>query len=114
MYLFIYFFNSGDSSLWRFLLDLLLTPEHGSILQWTGNDNEFRIVDVATVAKLWERHKRPHNDGTKEQVDVGRFTDLLSNSCSSEEMDEVDRNTLTFKFAVNIEKYIREHKCVSM
>lgn len=52
--------NNGQIQLWQFLLELLTTKEYISIIQWIGNEGEFRLNHPEVVAHLWgERKNKP-------------------------------------------------------
>ncbi|KAJ8916552.1 hypothetical protein NQ315_000194 [Exocentrus adspersus] len=45
--------NNGQIQLWQFLLELLTSQEYRSIIQWIGNDGEFKLNHPEMVAHLW-------------------------------------------------------------
>lgn len=52
--------NNGQIQLWQFLLELLTTRQYKSVIQWIGNDGEFKLTHPAVVAHLWgERKNKP-------------------------------------------------------
>lgn len=52
--------NNGQIQLWQFLLELLTNKEFKSIIQWIGNDGEFKLKHPEVVAHLWgERKNKP-------------------------------------------------------
>lgn len=52
--------NNGQIQLWQFLLELLTSKEFKSIIQWIGNDGEFKLKHPEVVAHLWgERKNKP-------------------------------------------------------
>lgn len=97
--------------LWQFLLDLLLTPNHGTIIQWTGRENEFKIVDTPTVARLWSAHCQSHRveEGS---ACLDEFQSALESCCSHGLLQRVGGRVSTFKFLINIQRYIIEHKSI--
>jgi GA-binding protein transcription factor alpha len=53
---FYYFISTGSNGqiqLWQFLLELLTEKQHRDVIQWVGNDGEFKLVDPEMVAQLW-------------------------------------------------------------
>ncbi|KHJ40611.1 Ets-domain protein [Trichuris suis] len=48
-------------TLWQFLLELLLSKEHGDIIQWTNADGEFKLLNAQEVARLWGLRKNKPN-----------------------------------------------------
>jgi hypothetical protein len=52
--------NNGQIQLWQFLLELLTDKEHRSVIQWLGNEGEFKLHNPEMVAQLWgERKNKP-------------------------------------------------------
>ena len=103
-YLFHYAIDRGHLQLWEFLLDLLLTPNHGSIIQWTGNDYEFNIVNPEAIVRLWGAHKnKPH-------MTYEKMSRSLRYYYNQGIMDKVPGKRFTFKFAFDIQKYIIDNK----
>ena len=51
----------SNVTLWQFLLELLLSNQHGDIIQWTNNEGEFKLINAEEVAKQWGLRKNKHN-----------------------------------------------------
>nr|CAH7744677.1 unnamed protein product [Callosobruchus chinensis] len=52
--------SNGQIQLWQFLLELLTSREYHNIIQWIGNEGEFRLNHPELVARLWgERKNKP-------------------------------------------------------
>jgi GA-binding protein transcription factor alpha len=52
--------NNGQIQLWQFLLELLTDREHRGVIQWLGNEGEFKLHNPEMVAQLWgERKNKP-------------------------------------------------------
>nr|XP_057933019.1 ETS domain-containing protein Elk-3 [Doryrhamphus excisus] len=49
------------STLWQFLLQLLLDQNHRHLICWTSNDGEFKLLKSEEVAKLWGLRKNKTN-----------------------------------------------------
>ena len=45
--------NNGQVQLWQFLLELLTVKEHRGVIQWLGEDGEFKLNNPEIVAQLW-------------------------------------------------------------
>lgn len=53
--------TNGQIQLWQFLLEILTDASHRDIIQWQGEDGEFKLVDAERVAQLWgERKNKPN------------------------------------------------------
>ena len=61
MFMFILPGMESNITLWQFLLELLLSNNYPQIIQWTGNDGEFKLIDAEEVAKLWGMRKNKQN-----------------------------------------------------
>jgi hypothetical protein len=48
-------------TLWQFLLELLISNQYTSIITWTKNDGEFKLVNAEEVARLWGLRKNKTN-----------------------------------------------------
>ncbi|XP_030376185.1 DNA-binding protein Ets97D [Scaptodrosophila lebanonensis] len=52
--------NNGQVQLWQFLLEILTDSEHTDIIEWVGNEGEFKLSDPDRVARLWgEKKNKP-------------------------------------------------------
>lgn len=52
--------NNGQIQLWQFLLELLTDKDHRDVIQWLGDDGEFKLLNPEMVAQLWgERKNKP-------------------------------------------------------
>ncbi|XP_054656834.1 ETS domain-containing protein Elk-3 isoform X2 [Dunckerocampus dactyliophorus] len=51
----------SSSTLWQFLLQLLLDQSHRHLICWTSNDGEFKLLKSEEVAKLWGLRKNKTN-----------------------------------------------------
>lgn len=49
--------TTGSIQLWQFLLELLSSSEHSDLLEWHGDEGEFRLLNPEKVAELWGRVK---------------------------------------------------------
>ncbi|GAB6019920.1 hypothetical protein CHUAL_001451 [Chamberlinius hualienensis] len=49
--------NNGQIQLWQFLLELLTDKDHREVIQWIGDDGEFKLNNPEIVAQLWGQRK---------------------------------------------------------
>ena len=54
---FFFLGNNGQIQLWQFLLELLTDKEYRDIIQWVGDDGEFKLHNPEMVAQLWGQRK---------------------------------------------------------
>ena len=91
----------GVVQLWQFLLDMLLTPDKSFIIQWTGNEYEFTILQPDDIAAMWGKCKG------KPRMNFEKLSRGLRYYYSKGIMDKVPGKKLTFKFTCNVEDYVR-------
>ena len=96
--------------LWEFILHLLLTPNHGNIIQWTGNNYEFSIINPLGLTTLW---------GEVTGNDNITFNTLLGELRSYSGLgilEQVEGKELTYSFVMDIQKYmsIYGHKIIQL
>ncbi|ESO07338.1 hypothetical protein HELRODRAFT_110801 [Helobdella robusta] len=53
--------NNGQIQLWQFLLELLTDKSYREVIQWAGDDGEFRLINPEYVAQLWGQRKSKAN-----------------------------------------------------
>lgn len=52
--------NNGQIQLWQFLLELLTDRSAREVIQWLGDEGEFKLINPEGVAGLWgERKHKP-------------------------------------------------------
>lgn len=93
--------------LWQFLLDLLLTPNHASLVQWTGRENEFKVVDMPAMALLWQNQENAEHDVGKHHQTLTELKEALDMCCA---VQKVTGKEATFKFLIDIQRYIIDQK----
>lgn len=49
--------NNGQIQLWQFLLELLTDKECREVIQWLGDDGEFKLNNPELVAQMWGQRK---------------------------------------------------------
>lgn len=98
------FSNCTEFQLWEFLLDLLLTPERSSIIRWTGNGYEFKILNPQAVSHLWSSQR---NRPTSSYEHLSRA--LRYYYCKGI-LDKVPGRRLVFKFSFDVQKYVCARK----
>ena len=53
--------SGGQIQLWQFLLEILTDVKYLDIIQWEGDEGEFKLFNAERVAQLWgERKNRPN------------------------------------------------------
>ena len=93
-------YSVGSEHLWQFLLHLLLSPNHGHIIQWTGHGYEFCITDPTTLTKMWaQSSKNPELTFHGLLGELQSFYGLGILEC-------VEGKELTYQFVLDIQKYL--------
>ena len=49
--------NNGQIQLWQFLLELLTDKDCREVIQWVGDEGEFKLNNPEMVAQLWGQRK---------------------------------------------------------
>ena len=49
--------NNGQIQLWQFLLELLTDKECREVIQWLGDEGEFKLNNPELVAQMWGQRK---------------------------------------------------------
>ena len=80
---------------------MLLTPDKSFMIQWTGNEYEFTILQPDDIAAMWGERKR------KPRMNYDKLSRGLRYYYSKGIMDKVPGKKLTFKFTCNVEDYVR-------
>lgn len=92
----------GDSRthLWEFILHLLLTPNHGNLIQWTGDNYEFTIIDPEGLTAAWS---------SVSNTDNRNFNTILGTLRSYSGLgilEPVQDKKLTYTFVMDIQRYM--------
>ena len=83
---------------WQFLLDMLLTPDKSFMIQWTGNEYEFTILQPDDIAAMWGERKR------KPRMNYDKLSHDLRYYYGKGILNKVSERKLTFKFTCNVLK----------
>ena len=87
--------------LWQFLLELLVSEEDTSLLQWTDNEFEFQITRPTELSQLWGQFA----GGSAMTYD--HFLAGLKCHFNQGIMSQVQGRKLTFRFAGHIRNYVQ-------
>ena len=49
--------NNGQIQLWQFLLELLTDKDCREVIQWIGEEGEFKLNNPEMVAQMWGQRK---------------------------------------------------------
>ena len=49
--------NNGQIQLWQFLLELLTDKDCREVIQWIGDEGEFKLNNPEMVAQMWGQRK---------------------------------------------------------
>jgi hypothetical protein len=93
--------SSSVNHLWQFLLHLLLSPNHGNIIQWTGQGYEFSIIDPNTIISMWS------NKSNNPSFTLNGLIGELRSYSGLNILEKVDDKELTYQFKIDIQSYLR-------
>ena len=96
--------------LWEFVLHLLLTPNHGNTIQWTGDNYEFFIIDPQGLSKMWAEVTG------KAELNFNNLLGILRSYSGLGILEPVEERKMTYTFVMDIQKYmsIYGHKIVDL
>ena len=96
--------------LWEFILHLLLTPNHGNIIQWTGENYEFSIIDPHALTLTWAQVTN------SQDLNFNSLLGTLRSYSGLGILEQVEGKKLTYAFVMDIQKYmgIYGHKIVNL
>ena len=89
--------------LWKFLLHLLLSPNHGHVIQWTGQGYEFRITNHSALTQMWASHSN-----SAPLSYHGLIGELRSYS-GLEILESISEDELIYQFKLDIQAYLSIH-----
>lgn len=93
----------GVNHLWQFLLRLLLSPNHGHVIQWTGNEYEFRITDHEKLIEMWAK------SSGNPSLNFHSLTGELRSYTGLGILEKVEGKELEYQFKIDIAAYLRVH-----
>ena len=94
--------GNRPTHLWQFMLNLLLTPNHGHLIQWTGTDYEFEITNSDELMEMW-RKATNSNEMTLNML-LGEIRSYNGLGI----MEAVtNKAPLTFRYEFDVQKYIQ-------
>lgn len=88
--------------LWKFLLHLLLSPNHGHVIQWTGQGYEFCITDHSTLARMWAEASRSDSAPLTYHGLIGELRSYSGLGI----LESISENELKYQFKLDIQAYL--------
>lgn len=75
--------NNGQIQLWQFLLELLTDWQCLDVIQWVGEEGEFKLVNAEVVAQKWGARKNKASMNYEKLSRALRYSSirLLSTFC---------------------------------
>lgn len=92
--------GNGQVQLWQFLLDILTDPDHIDIIQWVGEDGEFKLTDPESVARLWGERKN------KPAMNYEKLSRALRYYYDGDMISKVSGKRFTYKFDCDLKVLI--------
>ena len=88
--------------LWKFLLHLLLSPNHGHVIQWTGQGYEFCITDHSTLARMWAEASRSDSAPLTYHGLIGELRSYSGLGI----LESISEEELKYQFKLDIQAYL--------
>ena len=88
--------------LWKFLLHLLLSPNHGHVIQWTGQGYEFCITDHSTLARMWAEASRSDSAPLTYHGLIGELRSYSGLGI----LESISEDELKYQFKLDIQAYL--------
>uniref|UniRef100_A0A1B0AHK4 ETS domain-containing protein n=1 Tax=Glossina pallidipes TaxID=7398 RepID=A0A1B0AHK4_GLOPL len=92
--------NNGQVQLWQFLLEILTDREHVDIIEWVGDDGEFKLTDPERVARLWGEKKN------KPAMNYEKLSRALRYYYDGDMISKVSGKRFTYKFDCDLKLLI--------
>lgn len=92
--------SSGQIQLWQFLLELLTDKHNKHIIEWQGNDGEFKLTNPEMVAQLWGERKN------KPAMNYEKLSRALRYYYDGDLIAKVTGKRFVYKFVVNLKDLI--------
>lgn len=92
--------NNGQIQLWQFLLELLTDKEHRNVIQWIGNDGEFKLNNPEMVAQLWGERKN------KPKMNYEKLSRALRYYYDGDMIAKVHGKRFVYKFICDLKKLL--------
>ena len=88
--------------LWKFLLHLLLSPNHGHVIQWTGQGYEFCITDHSTLTRMWAEASRSDSAPLTYHGLIGELRSYSGLGI----LESISEDELKYQFKLDIQAYL--------
>ncbi|CAH0548617.1 unnamed protein product [Brassicogethes aeneus] len=92
--------SNGQIQLWQFLLELLTTNEYKSIIQWIGDEGEFKFTHPAVVAHLWGQRKN------KPTMNYEKLSRALRYYYDGDMISKVHGKRFVYKFVCDLKQLL--------
>uniref|UniRef100_A0A1A9X3X8 ETS domain-containing protein n=1 Tax=Glossina brevipalpis TaxID=37001 RepID=A0A1A9X3X8_9MUSC len=92
--------NNGQVQLWQFLLEILTDREHTDVIEWIGDDGEFKLTDPERVARLWGEKKN------KPAMNYEKLSRALRYYYDGDMISKVSGKRFTYKFDCDLKLLI--------
>lgn len=79
-------------TLWKFLLELLVSNKYANIIQWTSEDGEFEFINGEEVAQMWGQHNNRYN------MDYVKLSRGLRHYYNKDIIKKVEGKDFVYKF----------------
>ena len=92
--------NNGQVQLWQFLLELLTEKDHREVIQWIGDEGEFKLENPEMVAQLWGTRKNKPN------MNYDKLSRALRYYYEGDMISKVQGKRFVYKFVCDLKQLI--------
>ncbi|PIK33872.1 putative GA-binding protein alpha chain [Apostichopus japonicus] len=92
--------NNGQIQLWQFLLELLTDWECLEVIQWVGEEGEFKLMNAELVAQKWGARKNKHS------MNYEKLSRALRYYYDGDMIAKVHGKRFVYKFVCNLKELI--------
>lgn len=92
--------NNGQIQLWQFLLELLTDWQCLDVIQWVGEEGEFKLVNAEVVAQKWGARKN------KASMNYEKLSRALRYYYDGDMIAKVHGKRFVYKFVCNLKELI--------
>lgn len=92
--------GNGQIQLWQFLLEILTDAQYTDVIQWHGEEGEFKLLDSEQVARLWGIRKNKPN------MNYEKLSRALRYYYEGDVLKKMTGKRFVYKFICNLERLV--------
>lgn len=92
--------GNGQIQLWQFLLEILTDVQYTDVIQWHGEEGEFKLLDSEQVARLWGIRKNKPN------MNYEKLSRAMRYYYEGDVLAKMTGKRFVYKFICNLERLV--------